>query len=119
MSQKLFIVQNFKLNFYPWILAARPKTLSAGCVPILVATSLAFLETKTVDLAISLWAFVSALAIQVATNLFNDVIDFKKGADTPERLGPTRVTQNGMLSPRQVYLGAIFFLVVAVLAAVP
>lgn len=50
-------------------------------------------------------ALLGALLIQVGTNFANDVFDFKKGADTTERLGPLRVTQAGLLSPRQVMIG--------------
>jgi len=53
----------------------------------------------------ALAALAGALLIQIGTNFANDVFDFKKGADTIERLGPLRVTQAGLLSPRQVMLG--------------
>jgi 1,4-dihydroxy-2-naphthoate octaprenyltransferase len=57
----------------------------------------------------SLWlalaALLGALLIQIGTNFANDVFDYKKGADTSERLGPMRVTQAGLLSPRQVMMG--------------
>jgi 1,4-dihydroxy-2-naphthoate octaprenyltransferase len=57
----------------------------------------------------SLWPALAALAgallIQIGTNFANDVFDFKKGADTTERLGPLRVTQAGLLSPGQVLTG--------------
>ena len=38
--------------------------------------------------------------IQIATNFANDVFDHEKGADTDERLGPTRAVQSGLLTPR-------------------
>jgi 1,4-dihydroxy-2-naphthoate octaprenyltransferase len=47
----------------------------------------------------------AALLLQIGSNLANDVFDFERGTDTPERLGPTRVTQAGLLTPRQVKLG--------------
>jgi 1,4-dihydroxy-2-naphthoate octaprenyltransferase len=52
-------------------------------------------------------ALLGALLIQIGTNFANDVFDFKKGADTAERLGPLRVTQAGLLSPGQMTTGMI------------
>jgi 1,4-dihydroxy-2-naphthoate octaprenyltransferase len=87
-----------------WLLASRPKTLPAAAAPVVVGTAVAISEG-----VFSLWpalaALVGALLIQVGTNLANDVFDFKKGADTTERLGPLRVTQSGLLSPAQVLVG--------------
>lgn len=48
---------------------------------------------------------LAALLLQIGSNLANDVFDFERGTDTPERLGPTRVTQAGLLTPREVKLG--------------
>ena len=53
----------------------------------------------------ALAALLGALLIQVGTNFANDVFDYKKGADTTERLGPLRVTQAGLLPPHQVMGG--------------
>ena len=51
-------------------------------------------------------ALLGSLLIQIGTNFANDLFDFKKGADTAERLGPTRVTQSGLISPRRQWRGA-------------
>jgi 1,4-dihydroxy-2-naphthoate octaprenyltransferase len=87
-----------------WILASRPKTLPAAAAPVVVGTAVAISEG-----VFSLWpaiaALLGALLIQIGTNLANDVFDFKKGADTTERLGPLRVTQAGLLTPNQVMSG--------------
>lgn len=87
-----------------WVLAARPKTLPAAAAPVVVGTAVAISEG-----VFSLWpalaALLGALLIQIATNFANDVFDYKKGADTTERLGPLRVTQAGLLSPGQVLAG--------------
>jgi len=61
----------------------------------------------------------SCLCIQIATNLFNDAVDHRKGADTPRRLGPQRVTASGMLAPGKVMLGALAFCLAATLVAIP
>jgi 1,4-dihydroxy-2-naphthoate octaprenyltransferase len=108
----------------PWLLAARPKTLTAAIVPVLVGTAVAYWEQCRVGAPIGMhWdrmalALLSACAIQVGTNYFNDAIDFRRGADTKERLGPPRATQLGLLTPRQMMAGAwIVFLVALVSGA--
>lgn len=102
-----------------WLLAMRPKTLTAAVVPVVVGTSLAFAVHGTVQLGLSLLALLSALLIQIGTNFINDSFDFKKGADTAERIGPKRVTQSGLLSANQVLLGGVFCFLVAIGLAIP
>ena len=84
-----------------WLLASRPKTLTAAVVPVVVGTGLALGQGMAV-----LWPALAALAgamlIQIGTNLTNDYYDFRKGADTHERVGPTRVTQSGLIAPQTV-----------------
>src|SRR5262249_10960709 len=84
-----------------WLLAARPKTLTAAVVPVVVGTGLALGQGMAV-LWPALAALVGAMLIQIGTNLTNDYYDFRKGADTHERVGPTRVTQSGLTSPQTV-----------------
>jgi 1,4-dihydroxy-2-naphthoate octaprenyltransferase len=57
--------------------------------------------------------------IQIATNYFNDAIDHAKGADTAERIGPTRVTSSGLLAPRTVMTGGAACLALAVVLSIP
>ncbi|HYK00564.1 MAG TPA: 1,4-dihydroxy-2-naphthoate polyprenyltransferase [Thermoanaerobaculia bacterium] len=85
-----------------WLLAARPKTLSAAVVPVLVGSALASHEPPGVTWWVFFCTLAASLLIQVATNLINDAMDFKKGADTGERLGPVRVTQAGLISAERV-----------------
>ena len=88
-----------------WLLAIRPRTLSASIAPVAVGTALA-VYLGVFHAGSALAALFGALFIQVGTNLANDVLDFKKGADTPDRLGPTRVVAAGLLSARAVSWGA-------------
>ncbi|HEX7484712.1 MAG TPA: 1,4-dihydroxy-2-naphthoate octaprenyltransferase [Vicinamibacterales bacterium] len=104
----------------PWLLAARPKTLTASLSPVLLGTGLAAsFSSRPVPMGLAWLALASALCIQVGTNLVNDAADFEKGADTAERLGPVRVTQSGLLNGRHVMLGAGLFFVLAALLGVP
>lgn len=89
-----------------WLLAIRPKTLSAAVAPVVVGAALAAHDGVFRPLP-ALAALVGALLIQIGTNLANDVLDFRRGADHAARLGPTRVVQAGLLSAQAVSLAAI------------
>lgn len=82
-----------------WVLAARPPTLPAAIIPVVVGTAAVHGMPRP-------WSFLAALGasvlIQVGTNYANDLFDFRKGADTAGRLGPPRVTQSGLVSTRQI-----------------
>ena len=91
-------------TFQRWILATRPKTLPASISPVLVGWGIAFGIGKF-EIFPALAALVVGIAIQIGTNLINDVLDFLKGTDTKERMGPLRVTLSGLLTPRQVWAG--------------
>ena len=84
-----------------WIMASRPKTMAAAIVPVLVGSALA-LSDGHFALLPALAALVGASLIQIGTNFANDYFDAKKGADTDDRLGPTRVVQSGLISPEKV-----------------
>jgi 1,4-dihydroxy-2-naphthoate octaprenyltransferase len=99
-----------------WIVAARPKTLSAAVVPVMAGASLVRGPLNWPLLACTL---VGAVLIQIATNYINDALDFRKGADTSERLGPLRVTSAGLLSSDAVMRGAYLCLFGAALCGVP
>lgn len=109
--------KQFQIN--PWLLALRPKTLTAAVVPVLVATALARHEMGNVIWWIMWCAIFSSVFIQIGTNLVNDALDFKKGADTESRVGPQRVTQSGLLSSKQVLVASGFCFAVAFFLGVP
>lgn len=89
---------------HTWILAIRPKTLPAAASSVIVGTALAW-HDGGFALGPALAALVIALLLQIGSNLANDVYDDERGADTADRLGPTRVTQTGLLSRTQVKTG--------------
>ena len=71
-----------------WIMASRLRTLPA-IAPVLLGWSIC--ETKHTLVTIA--ALMGAILIQIATNFANDYFDFVNGADTEDRIGPTRATQ--------------------------
>jgi 1,4-dihydroxy-2-naphthoate octaprenyltransferase len=100
-----------------WVLASRPKTLPAAAAPVVVGAAAAHaaggFRTGPV-----LAALVGALLIQIGTNFANDWMDFERGADTADRVGPTRVVQAGLLSPEAVRRGTFVVFGTAVLVGV-
>ena len=100
-----------------WVLATRPRTLTAGAAPVVAGTGFAAADGVFAQLP-ALAALVGALLIQVATNIANDYYDFAKGSDTGERLGPVRVTQAGILPPETVFRGMVLTLALAFLTGV-
>jgi 1,4-dihydroxy-2-naphthoate octaprenyltransferase len=101
-----------------FILATRPKTLLAGVIPPLVSYAYFFSTTKTHEPLYLALCIFGALFIQLATNFFNDVIDFKKGADA-SRVGPTRVSAAGLVSVEKVEQWAYLSIALAALCGVP
>jgi len=89
---------------YSWVLAARPKTLTAALTPVVVGTALATHDGVLAWLP-ALAALVGATLIQIGTNFANDYYDFVRGGDTADRVGPVRVTQAGILAPEAVKRG--------------
>lgn len=89
-----------------WLLAARPATLTAAAVPVVVGTACA-VAVGAFHGGAALAALWGAMFIQVGTNFANDVFDFEKGADTDARLGPTRAVAAGMLTPRAMRRGMV------------
>ena len=87
-----------------WLLAARPATLPAAAVPVLVGSGAA-VRAGDFSVPVFVAALLAALLLQVGTNSANDVFDFERGADTDDRLGPPRVTHSGLLTPRDVRFG--------------
>jgi 1,4-dihydroxy-2-naphthoate octaprenyltransferase len=86
-------------KFRIWLSAARPQTLAASIVPIMVGASLAW-SHYAFRLDTTIVALLCALLIQVGTNFANDYYDFVKGADTDDRIGFERATALGLISPQ-------------------
>ncbi len=87
--------------FKIWFLAARPKTLGAAIAPVIIGIALAY-DAGHFHVWAALAAMFGAIMIQIGTNFANDYSDFKKGTDTPDRLGPMRMTTAGLVTPTQM-----------------
>jgi 1,4-dihydroxy-2-naphthoate polyprenyltransferase len=105
-----------------YILAIRPKTLTASAGPIILGLALAYSHQGNLNIPIALTTLFCTLLMQIGTNLVNDYFDFKRGVDTSERLGPSRAIQSKILTPNQIktaylicfvlsFLGGIFLMI--------
>jgi 1,4-dihydroxy-2-naphthoate octaprenyltransferase len=120
-----------------WLLAIRPATLPAAVSGVVVGLGAALAIGTPFRLDAALGCLAVALLLQIAANLANDLSDFRAGADTPDRTGPTRVAAAGLVTERQleiaiaivvglaglvglglVAIGGVVLLVVGVLAIV-
>ncbi len=97
-----------------WIAGARPRTLPAAVVPVVVGSGVAFGYGH-----FSLWrgvlALIVALALQVGVNYANDYSDGIRGTDEV-RVGPLRLVATGVAPPRQVRDAALGCFAVACVA---
>lgn len=98
-------------------MAARPKTLPAALGPVLVGVALAIAD-GAFRFSPAVAASLGALLLQIGANFANDYFDHFKGADTIERLGPTRVTASGLITPAELRAGMVAIFGLAALVGV-
>ena len=99
-----------------WILGARPKTLPAAIVPVLLGTAASF--EKQFSLFPAILCLIVSLALQVGVNYANDYSDGVRGNDGPERTGPTRLVGGGLASTSEVLKASLIMFVIAALSGV-
>ncbi len=95
-----------------WVAGARPRTLPAAIVPVVVGSAAA---RGHFNLVRALLAAIVALSIQIATNYANDYSDGKRGTDD-KRVGPMRLVASGAARPKQVLAAALIAFAIAGLA---
>ena len=89
-------------TFRIWLLAARPATLPAALAGVVVGLGAALAVGAAFRLDAALGCVAVALLLQVVANFANDLSDFRRGADTADRKGPTRVAAAGLVTERQL-----------------
>lgn len=87
-----------------WLLAIRPATLPAAVSGVVVGLGAALALDTPLRADAAIGCLAVALLLQIVANLSNDLSDFRKGADTPDRMGPIRVAAAGLVSERQLEL---------------
>jgi 1,4-dihydroxy-2-naphthoate octaprenyltransferase len=97
-----------------WVAGARPRTLPAAVIAVVVGTAVAGAEGSVIWWRAAA-ALVVSVAIQVGTNYANDYSDGKRGTDAV-RVGPVRLVASGLASPEAVKRAALGSFAVAAAA---
>lgn len=95
-----------------WFEAARPKTLPAAVIPVLVGTAFAQ-AAGAASFTKAAICLLFSLLVQIGTNFANDYFDFVQGADTHERVGPRRAVAAGLVTPRTMLIATVVVLAAA------
>ncbi|RUR31959.1 1,4-dihydroxy-2-naphthoate octaprenyltransferase [Vreelandella andesensis] len=99
---------------HAWVLAARPRTLPLSCASILLGSGLAA-HAQAFNPTVLLLALLTAMALQVLSNLANDYGDAASGVDNEKRSGPLRAVSSGLLTPKAMRSGMFVTATVAAL----
>ena len=98
-------------KFKTWIKAARPRTVLLSFSGVLLGGFLAFDQLRSLSpskgrpyLTI-LFCALTAILLQILSNLANDYGDFKKGTDSAKRVGPQREMQSGAITEKEMKRG--------------
>lgn len=89
-----------------WLLASRPKTLTAASIPVMLGCALASMYGHF-QLIPAILCFLFAFLMQIDANFINDLYDYLKGTDREDRLGPERACAQGWISPSGMKKGII------------
>lgn len=109
----LRILMNTSLSV--WFSASRPKTLPAAIIPVVTGASLASVK-GSLNWEVTAVILLCAILIQIGTNFANDYYDYVKGSDTPDRIGFTRATSAGLISPGAMLKATWIIMIVAFLS---
>lgn len=103
-----------------WLLATRPKTLSAAAVPVIIGTAFAWRNTsEQFNWIPAILCLLFAWIMQIDSNLVNDYFDFKKGNDDETRLGPKRACSEGWITSDAMVWGILITTLLGCMTGIP
>ncbi len=100
-----------------WISASRLRTLPLAIAGIILGSFLAASKSNH-DWSITGMAILTAVLLQVLSNLANDYGDFSKGTDNENRVGPERALQSGAITKSQMKIALVLFVILSLISGV-
>ena len=100
-----------------WVWAVRPRTLPLAAAAIILGYGLAVMHGSSRP-GVFVLALLTALLLQVLSNLANDYGDAVAGTDTETRVGPARMVGSGLATPRQMFRAVVLAVALALLSGV-
>jgi len=104
-------------KFKSWITAFRLRTLPLAISSILMGSFLAIASGIYNWFVISL-SIITTLFLQILSNLANDYGDGIKGTDNKDRVGPVRTIQSGKISPKEMRIGIVIFIILSLISGI-
>lgn len=91
-----------------WLSAFRLRTLPLAGGSIALGSFLAAFE-NALQLRVTVLCFLTAILLQILSNLANDYGDTLHGAGSSDRVGPNRATQAGKISAKSIKSALLLF----------
>lgn len=98
-----------------WLQEVRAPFLTASILPVLLGTSIAFSSENVFNAWYFILAFIGGICMHIGANVINDYFDYKGGSDninvefTRPFTGGSRMIQDGLMTPREVFTEAMVF----------
>lgn len=99
------------MSLKPWIEAARLRTLPLAISTMIMGHTLAAAK-GTFDWWVTVLSILTAVGLQILSNLSNDYGDSVHGADSDTRIGPARAVQSGIISAKNMKKAMVLTLIV-------
>ena len=77
----------YKKDWKVWWRLTRPHTLTASFVPVTLGTAISISYNSSFNFSLFITMLIASILIQIATNLFNEYYDYKRGLDHAESVG--------------------------------
>lgn len=98
-----------------WISSLRLKTIPLACCGIVTGNALAIAYQHTINVPILIFSLLTAIALQIMSNLANDYGDVVRGTDTDKLVDADRGMRQGVITPIQMRLAILLAGSIAIL----